>query len=126
MDRRIVYVIDDDAGLLHSTGFVLQSLGFEFELFASGEDFLGALDALQPGCILTDLRMPGMDGFELCSAAARSIDWPIVLMTSENGSMNATSASEHGFSGYLRKPFSPEALAEVLEACFASPGDGGG
>jgi len=123
MARGTVYVIDDDPALCHSTGFVLQSLGFEFQAFAGAEEFLAALAELQPGCVLTDLRMPAMDGDELKSAiAGRCIDWPVILMTSD-GSVNADWATTHGFSGYLRKPFTPEELATVLDACFAANGD---
>ena len=60
-----VYVIDDDAGILRSADFLLRSLGWRFETFSRGEDFLAALDRLEPGCVLTDLQMPSLGGYEL-------------------------------------------------------------
>ena len=120
MASRIVYVIDDDAGVLHSTAFLLQSLGCAFETFANPEEFLGAVDRLQPGCIVTDLRMPAMSGYELRRALLeRSIGWPVVLMTSENGALGVSQAANRGFCGFLRKPFSPDELVAVLDTCFA-------
>lgn len=117
MARRIVYLIDDDPAVLHSTGFLLQSLGVAFEAFADPRQFLAAAEKLQPGFVITDLRMPEIDGFELRSALLdRSVSWPVVLMSSE-GRITAEHAEARGFAGFLYKPFSTDDLLAVLDAC---------
>ncbi|HET9810300.1 MAG TPA: response regulator [Sphingomicrobium sp.] len=121
MTMRIVYVIDDDSAVLHSTGFLLQSLGFEFDAFEDPDEFLAVVDKLQPGCVITDLRMPRLTGSELRRALLdRSIDWPVVMMTSENGTRTTDLVKSGGFSGFLRKPFSADDLVTILDKCFAT------
>lgn len=121
MTHRLVYVIDDDADILRSIALLLQSHGYAVEGFADGDLFLEALPSLQPGCIVTDLRMPRVSGYDLKSAlTGRSIGWPMILMTSENGSQTATEASVRGFTGYLHKPFAADLLIAALESGFAA------
>lgn len=121
MENRPVYVIDDDPGVLKSTEFLLHSLGFKCECFATPSAFLAAVGSLAPGCILTDLRMPEVNGIELLRIlAARSIFWPAVLMTSENGPGAADRAAEAGFCAYLRKPFRADELCATLERCSSA------
>lgn len=120
MGERMVYVIDDDPAVLDSTAFLLGSLGYKADCFADPLHFLETVDQRAPGCVITDLRMPGMTGYELQRALLeRSVAWPVVLMTSENGSLGTEKAAERGFSGYLRKPFSTDELVATLETCFA-------
>jgi two-component system response regulator FixJ len=116
----MVYVIDDDPAVLDSTAFLLASLSYKWDCFADPRDFLHGVDDRSPGCVITDLRMPEMNGYELQRALAdRSVGWPVVLMTSELGSLGTERAAERGFSGFLRKPFSTDELVATLETCFA-------
>ena len=66
-DRRQIYLVDDDDAVRRSAGFMLKTSGFAVEPFASGVEFLKGVEALAPGCILLDVRMPGMDGLEAVS-----------------------------------------------------------
>jgi two-component system response regulator FixJ len=121
MTGRLVYVIDDDPDMLRSTAFLLQSMGYGVECFAEGALFLGAVPSLQPGCIVTDLRMPKVSGYDLKSALDdRSISWPVILITSETGSETGRDASARGFTDYLAKPFSADDLAAALDKGFAA------
>src|SRR4051794_880198 len=84
--------------------------------FASGLDFLDALADLEPGCILLDLRMPQMDGFQVMDAlASRRIDWPVIVMTGHGEVPVAVRAMKLGAVDFIEKPFSEQALL----ACFA-------
>ncbi len=115
MPKSIVYLIDDDPTVLHSTAFLLQSLGIRAQAFLDPREFLAAVDGLEPGCVVTDLRMPHMNGSEVRQALlARSVDWPVVLMTSEDGAINEKTAASFGFAGFLGKPFSADRLLAVL------------
>ena len=121
MDNRLVYVVDDDPDMLRSAAFLLQSMGYRFECFPDGADFLAALPSLQPGCVLTDLRMPRVDGFELrAKLAEQSIGWPVILMTSDCGPGIAEEAQSRGFAAFLAKPFSADQVAAALDSGFKS------
>jgi two-component system, LuxR family, response regulator TtrR len=118
---RRVYVIDDDRHVRESTAFLLPALGYECTVFAAPDRFLGEAAMLAPGCILTDLRMPAMDGFELASAVrSRALDWPILMMTSDNGPELEQRVRDSGFSALLRKPVDGDLLVEALAQAFAT------
>lgn len=115
----MVYVVDDDQAVLDSMAFLLDSFGYGSELFSDPRQFLARVDGLDPGCVVTDLRMPKMTGFELITALRdRSIDWPAFLMTSDYGPDVTASAEAHGFFGFLRKPVDVSALIHALDAAF--------
>lgn len=121
MTRRLVYVIDDDPDMLRSTAFLLQSIGYGVRSFADGDLFLTALGSLQPGCIVTDLRMPKVGGYDLKTALAQqSVRWPVILMTSESDPETQREAAARGFAAYLPKPFTAEQLIAVLDRSFAA------
>jgi two-component system response regulator FixJ len=116
-----VYVIDDDAGVLESTAFLLPVLGYECVTFRGAEAFLEAAESLEAACIVTDLRMPGLSGFELVQALrGRGIDWPILLMTSEDGEQLEQRARIAGFAAVLRKPVDADRLAAAIAESFAA------
>lgn len=117
---RRVYVIDDDLDVLASAAFLLPALGYECATFSAPEEFLGRVAELPPGCVLTDLRMPVMDGFELAKSIVElGIEWPVLMMTSDGGDDLLRRASESGVSAVLRKPVDANLLADALSAAFA-------
>lgn len=87
--------------------------------FASGADFLEALEGLRPGCILLDLRMPQIDGFQVMEElAARENKWPVVVMTGHGEVPVAVRAMTLGAVDFLEKPFSEETLLACLARAF--------
>jgi two-component system response regulator FixJ len=110
-------VVDDDRDVRRSLSFMLGASELRSHPFGSGEDFLEALPDLQPGCILLDLRMPQVDGFQVMSELARrEIDWPIIVMTGHGEVPVAVEAMKRGAIDFIEKPFSEEALL----ACFGT------
>lgn len=110
-----VYVIDDDDSMLESMRFLLDSLGIPSKQFDDPFSFLQQLSVLEPGCILTDLRMPPMSGLELYSTVrARRIDWPVILMSAHLDSDAEVDAQEDILE-LLEKPFTTEQLTRVLQ-----------
>ena len=88
--------------------------------FGSGLDFLEALPDLEPGCILLDLRMPQMDGFEVMEALAeRKVDWPVIVMTGHGEVPVAVRAMKLGAVDFIEKPFSEQALLGCFSQAFA-------
>jgi two-component system response regulator FixJ len=110
-----VYIVDDDYDVRTSIVFMLDIEGIAARAFASGREFLGALDELEPGCILLDIRMPDIDGVEvLRELKRRDCDWPVIVMTGHGEPGLAEEIRLLGASEYLAKPFVAEALIERL------------
>jgi len=114
-----VYVVDDDRDIRRSLSFMLGASEIRSYPFGSGADFLEAIPDLEPGCILLDLRMPQMDGFEVMAALARqNVDWPVVVMTGHGEVPVAVRAMKLGAIDFIEKPFSEEALLAGLGNAF--------
>jgi len=116
---RYVHVVDDDRDVRRSLSFMLGSGEFQSRPFASGQDLLDNLSDLPPGCLLLDIRMPDMDGFQVMEAlAARGVEWPIVIMTGHGEVSVAVRAMKMGAVDFLEKPFDESLLLASLERAF--------
>jgi two-component system, LuxR family, response regulator FixJ len=114
-----VHVIDDDAAMRDSLNFLLDSAGFEVTLFETAQQFLDALPALAFGCVISDVRMPGIDGIELLKRL-RTLNsgFPIVVMTGHGDVPLAVEAMKLGAMDFLEKPFEDERLIAMIEAAL--------
>jgi two-component system response regulator FixJ len=115
-----VYVIDDDPAMRDSLDFLLSSVGFSVRLFDSGQVFLDELAELETGCVVTDVRMPGIDGMELLrrmSSGARKL--PVIVMTGHGDIPLAVEAMKLGALDFLEKPFEDERLIRMIETALA-------
>ena len=114
-----VYVIDDDEALRDSLLFLLDSAGFEVTLFETAQQFLDTLPALSFGCVVSDVRMPGIDGIELLKRlkAAHSA-FPIVVMTGHGDVPLAVEAMKLGAVDFLEKPFEDDRLIAMIETAI--------
>lgn len=119
-DRRQIYLVDDDEAVRRSAGFMLKTAGFAVESFASGVEFLKSIATLEPGCILLDVRMPGMDGLEVQRALGeRGIIFPVIVLTGHGDVNVAVSAMKAGAIDFIEKPFEKAVLLAALEEGFA-------
>ncbi len=119
-DRRQIYLVDDDDAVRRSAGFMLKTSGFAVEPFASGVEFLKEVEALAPGCILLDVRMPGMDGLEVQRALGeRGITFPVIVLTGHGDVNVAVAAMKAGALDFIEKPFEKAVLRAALEEGFA-------
>lgn len=121
MSRGRVFVIDDDTAVLASMEAVLDVAGFEVSVFRSPRTFLGALDDMDPGCVVTDVRMPEISGLELVERLMGSgrRSWPVVMISGHADVPMAVAAMKAGACNFLEKPISPPALVEAIELAFA-------
>jgi two-component system response regulator FixJ len=111
-----VYVIDDDLAMRDSLEFLLGSAGFQVTLFDSALRFLDALPDLAFGCVLSDVRMPGLDGLELLKRLkAMRKQLPIIIMTGHGDIPLAVEAMKHGAIDFLEKPFEDDRLIARIE-----------
>ena len=119
LSSQYVHVVDDDREVRRSLSFMLGSAQFQSRPFASGSDLVESLEELQPGCVLLDIRMPDMDGFQvMAELASRGIDWPGVVMTGHGEVPVAVRAMKAGAVDFLEKPFEEDVLLGSLERAF--------
>jgi two-component system response regulator FixJ len=118
-EKAKVYVIDDDEAMRDSLQFLLESSGFDVTLFESAQSFLDAMPGLAFGCVVSDVRMPGIDGIELLKRmkAARS-SCPIVIMTGHGDVPMAVETMKLGAIDFLEKPFEDERLTTMIESAI--------
>jgi two-component system response regulator FixJ len=124
-DRGKVYVIDDDEAMRDSLNFLLDSANFNVTLFETALRFLEALPGLEFGCVVSDVRMPGLDGIELLKRMkADHSKFPIVIMTGHGDVPLAVEAMKQGAVDFLEKPFEDDRLIGMIEAAIqqAEPG----
>ena len=122
-----VYVIDDDPAMRDSLDFLLVAAGFSVRIFESAQVFLNELQGLEVGCVVTDIRMPGMDGMELLrqlNGASGVRRLPIIVMTGHGDVPLAVEAMKLGALDFLEKPFEDDSLIGMIEIAL-SQNDGG-
>jgi RNA polymerase sigma factor (sigma-70 family) len=115
-DEGTVFLIDDDAEVRDSLGLMLSLKGIRTQLFAGADSFLGAYLPSWHGCVLTDLKMPGMSGLELQTALReREIELPVVVLTAHGDVASVRTALKNGALDFLEKPVEADMLVEVLQ-----------
>jgi two-component system response regulator FixJ len=111
----VVHVIDDDEALRDSIQMFLASVGLEVRTYASADDFLTILDTAAPGCVVTDVRMPGMSGMELLAEIARlGVALPVIVVTGHADVPLAVRAMKQGAVDLLEKPFEGDQLIDAV------------
>jgi two-component system response regulator FixJ len=117
-----VYVIDDDPAMRDSLDFLLDSAGFNVRLFDSAQIFLNELPNLAIGCVVTDIRMPDMDGMELLrqlNSISNARRLPVIVMTGHGDIPLAVEAMKLGALDFLEKPFEDERLIGMIETALS-------
>jgi two-component system response regulator FixJ len=118
-NRSGVFIVDDDEAMRESLAFLLGTAGFKVSLFELASKFLEALPDLKVGCLITDIRMPEIDGLELMRrlrAAGRS--FPVIVMTGHADVPLAVEAMKLGAFEFLEKPFDDKQLIERINAAL--------
>lgn len=112
----IVYIVDDDKAMGESLSWVIESVGLEAMFFTNAQDFLAAYKPQRPGCLILDVRMPGMSGPELQSRlnAIDSPPLPIIFISGHGDVPLAVRVMKAGASDFLAKPFNDQILLESV------------
>lgn len=101
-----IFVVDDDDAVRSSLKLLLKSVGLSATAVASAKDFLATYDQSQPGCLVLDVRMPGMSGLELQEQLnLRGAMLPVIFITGHGDIPMAVEAMQHGAFDFLQKPF---------------------
>ena len=116
----IVYVVDDDDAARDSLAFLLKSAKLPVATFDSGDAFLAKLPDIAGGCVITDIRMPGINGIELLKRLRKMPDPPSVIVITGHGDVPlAVEAMKHGAADFLEKPFDDEVLLGAVQNALA-------
>ncbi|HEX8754947.1 MAG TPA: response regulator transcription factor [Steroidobacteraceae bacterium] len=115
-----VFVVDDDESVRSSLKFLLRSASLESRAFGSAQELLEAYDPAQAGCLVLDVRMPGMSGLELQQELnLRGAIIPVIFITGHGDVPMAVEALQHGAHDFLQKPFKDEDLIERVRRALA-------
>ena len=118
-DKPVVHVIDDDEALRESLSFLLGTAHFEVRVYDSAVRFLEGLGQAEPGCIITDVRMPGMSGLDLLrQLAALGATFAVIVITGHGDVPLAVEAMKLGAIDFLEKPFDDNALIAAVRSAL--------
>lgn len=111
-----VFIVDDDETVRDSLSWLLEGTGFNVKTYDCGEAFLDDYDPAVPGCLIVDLRMPGMNGLDVQKALAeRQFSIPVIFLTAYGTIPQAVRAMRRGAVDFVTKPFSEQTLLDRIE-----------
>jgi two-component system response regulator FixJ len=120
MNTSTVFVIDDQSSIRHALGEMLSVFGYDVEAYESADSFLQALDPLRHGCVVADVRMPGMDGIELVrELARRQVLLPVVVISGHADVPMAVAAIKAGAEDFIEKPVDDVQLVAAINRGLA-------
>lgn len=115
----LVAVVDDEAAVRKAMSRLLRSAGLDVETYASGAAFIDAVHERRPLCVVLDLHMPGMDGFDVHQYLhENAIAMPVILITGHDTPETRDRAIDAGMTAHFRKPVDDQALLEVVAHCI--------
>ena len=110
-----VFVVDDDPAIRQSLRWLIESVGLNVKVFSTAQEFLEGYDPSTPGCLVLDIRMPGMSGLDLQNElATRKIQVPIIIITGHAEVPVAVRALKAGAMDFIEKPFSDQLLLDRI------------
>jgi two-component system response regulator FixJ len=126
-DNAVVHLVDDDEDVRRALAFLLGTAGLAVRVYESAIALLDKLDASQLGCIVSDVRMPGMDGIQLLQRLKEiNSKLPVIIMTGHADVALAVEAMKTGAVDFIEKPFSDEVLLVAIQAALERQGQSGG
>ncbi|MCB1725240.1 MAG: response regulator transcription factor [Gammaproteobacteria bacterium] len=118
--KPVVFVVDDDQAMRNSLKWLIESVGVHVESFSSADEFLSQYQPSRSGCLVLDVRMPGMSGLDLQEhLAKRNIQIPVVVITGHGDVPMAVRAMKSGAVDFIEKPFNDEVLLDAIRRAIA-------
>jgi len=119
-----VFVVDDDAAIRDAIRFLMRTAKLNVETFETAEEFLAQYRAAWPGCLVLDVRMPGMSGLDLhAELQARNITLPVLIVTGHGDVPMAVRAMKAGVADFVEKPFNNDELLQKVKICLQADAD---
>ena len=116
----VVFVVDDDRAARESLSWLIGSVHLRVASFASAAEFLAAYPPGQPGCLITDVRMPGLSGLDLqAELSRREIGIPVIVVTGHGDVPMAVRAMKAGALDFVEKPFNDQVLIDLVQKAVA-------
>jgi len=120
-DADIVHVVDDDEAMRDSMAFLLRAENFQVQTYADAADFLNALPQINAGCIVTDVRMPGMSGIELLQRLRElKVSLPVIVVSGHGDVPLAVEAMKTGALDFIEKPFDDEVFLRAVRMALSA------
>jgi two-component system response regulator FixJ len=118
--RPTVYIVDDQPAVCHALSEMLSVLGYEVATFSSADKFLDSIQTPHTGCLIADVRMPGMDGIELMhELGKRGLHLPVILISGHADVPMAVGAIKAGAEDFIEKPVDDAQLVAAINRCLA-------
>ena len=118
-ERAVVFVIDDDTSMQRSLDTLLRSVGLDVRLFSSAQEFMRAERPDAPGCLVLDVRLPGMSGLTFQQELAKTgIALPVIFLTGHGDVPMTARAMKAGATEFLTKPFDEQVLLDAIHAAI--------
>lgn len=120
LTKAVVFVVDDDQAMRNSLKWLIESVGVQVESFASADEFLAQYQPGRAGCLVLDVRMPGMSGLDLQEyLLEKNIHIPVVIITGHGDVPMAVRAMKGGAIDFIEKPFNDEVLLDAIRRAIA-------
>ncbi|WP_455288693.1 response regulator transcription factor [Cupriavidus necator] len=120
----VIAIVDDDAAVRHAMGRLVRSFDLAVELYAGGQELLQSPSIGGIACVITDVQMPGMNGFALCEALrARGLHMPVIFMTAFDKEGYEQRARAAGVACFIDKPFEDTEIIRCIERALGAPGE---
>ena len=115
-ERAVVFVVDDDPSMQRSLDTLLRSVGLQVRLFSSAQEFMRAERPDAPGCLVLDVRLPGMSGLTFQQELAKAgIALPVIFITGHGDVPMTVRAMKAGAADFLTKPFDDQVLLDAVD-----------
>lgn len=126
-NEAVVHLIDDEEAVRFALGFLLETVGYEVHVYASANAFLEALPLNLKGCIVTDIRMPGIDGIELLRRLSIvGVKAPVIAISGHADAVMVAEAKSCGALCVIKKPFTDDAILSAITTALHLPNRPGG
>ena len=120
-DADIVHVVDDDEAMRDSMAFLLRAENFQVQTYADATDFLNALPQIKAGCVVTDVRMPGMSGIELLQRLRElKVSVPVIVVSGHGDVPLAVEAMKTGALDFIEKPFDDDVFLRAVRMALSA------
>jgi two-component system response regulator FixJ len=120
-DTDIVHVVDDDEAMRDSMAFLLRAENFQVQTYADAADFLTALPQIKVGCVVTDVRMPGMSGIELLQRLRElKVSLPVIVVSGHGDVPLAVEAMKTGALDFIEKPFDDDVFLRAVRLALSA------
>ena len=124
LEKKKIYVVDDDESVCRALKTLLMTFGFDVVVFRTAESFFAAVPNEESGCLVLDIHMPGLDGWEMQKKIlASGSNRPVIFISAEKRDNAADRALKVGAVGFLQKPFDGQSLVDLINIATEAPKD---